>query len=212
MTLAELIAAARLRMDDVAAPYGWSDAEITMWLNEAEREACMRARLLSGEITIAVLVGDGQYDLASTIFYVRRARIAAPHRLLHRTDRITLDADHADWQATTGDPTHYFIEGRELFLYPLPTTARTLVLSVFRFPTSDMTIGTSTPEIPAHHHLDLLEWVCYRAAQKRDPDTLGIGDAALYYANFSRLFGPAPSARTQRAWLEAGGTTTARAL
>jgi len=214
MTLVELLAAARLRLDDVATPYGWSDAELISWLNEAEREACIRARLLAGETTVSVVAGDGQYDLAVTTLYVRRARIAALQRLLQRTDRATLDARHADWQATTGDPTHYFIEGRELFLYPLPTVNRTLVLSVWRGPTGDMVVPAtppdplvrSSPEIPTHHHLDLLEWVCYRAAQKRDPDTLGIGDAATYYANFSRLFGPAPSVLTQRAWLEHGGT------
>lgn len=46
MTIGEILALARYRLDDREIPYKWTDAELVSYFNEAESEACRRANLL----------------------------------------------------------------------------------------------------------------------------------------------------------------------
>lgn len=49
MKLADLLSECRTRLDDVAAPLLWSDDDLTLYANEAEREACERAKLIEDD-------------------------------------------------------------------------------------------------------------------------------------------------------------------
>lgn len=46
MIIAEILALARIQLDDEEEPYKWSNAELIAYLNDAEREACIRANLI----------------------------------------------------------------------------------------------------------------------------------------------------------------------
>ena len=103
-------------------------------------------------------------------------------------------------------PTHFFIEGRKVSLYPVPSEAGRLEFKASVWP-SAMEIDEDEPSInPAVHHA-LLEWVIYRAGQKRDTDYT-LPNPEQYEMNFTRTFGPRPSERTQQVWRESGGTGT----
>ena len=54
MTLEELIASFREDATDKVGPYLWEDETVTRWLNEAQDEAAVRARLLLDDSTPAV--------------------------------------------------------------------------------------------------------------------------------------------------------------
>lgn len=208
MNRAELRAAARQRLNDLVEGYGWSDAELNGWINEAVREAAIRAGLLSAAVTVALVGGQAEYPLDSAISYVLSARLAAGG-LLMRTARATLDAHCADWMATTGTPTQFFIEGRTLTVWPTPAAAATVLLQTHQYPAA-LTTDQHSPSLEDHEHLFLVEWVIYRAGQKRDMD-FTLPNPEQYEASFTRAFGPRPSARVRRGWLESGGTDTARA-
>lgn len=76
MTLEELVAAARLKLDDAVLPYLWTTDELVNYANEAEREACRRANLIVDRTTaaycrIAVVAGKYLYTLPNKILQVR---------------------------------------------------------------------------------------------------------------------------------------------
>lgn len=204
MTLSELILAARSRLDDKETPYLWTDAELTAWLNEAEQEAALRGRLLRATYDVPVTINQSTYDLESDVFYVSRVRLVTLERILPCVSRAWLDDRYSDFETTTGDPNCYFIEERQLVLYPCPETADTLRYSALRLPIG-MTASSHSPELHERMHLNLLEWVMYRAGQKRDTDSI-LPNPEQYLANFARVFGPPVSYELQRSWLEAGGT------
>ena len=114
---------------------------------------------------------------------------------------FALDDTHPGWNTQVGEPAVYFQEeNNELGVAPAPEDANTLYLTVVRLPASDMTLAlkdTVSPEIPAQYHLDLLDWVCYRAFLKDDADSQDIQKAKFYEESFTSKFGPRPSARTE---------------
>lgn len=207
-TLADLRGAARLRLDDSATPYGWSDAELNGWINEAIREASLRAGLNPVAETLGLAVGVAEYELDEIIVYVHRARLASTGQVLSRTTRAALDDRYGSWETATGTPRYFLIEGRGLTVYPIPTATDSLALRTEQYPDT-LTSNTQTIPLDDHAAGALLEWVIYRAGQKRDTD-FTLPNPDQYEANFTRYFGPRPSARVMRGWLESGGTSTAR--
>ena len=67
MTLCELIALARIRLDDCVQPYLWSDAALIEFANSSVTEACMRSRILQTKITLPVATGISEYEIPYVI-------------------------------------------------------------------------------------------------------------------------------------------------
>lgn len=207
-TLADLRGDARLRLDDGVVPYLWSDAELDAWINEAIREASLRAGLNRQKIEIDITAAESECTLGESIVYVHRARLVSGNRVLDRTSRDDLDSCRTGWEAATGSPRAFFIEGNTLTLYPTPIAADTLELRAECYPDL-LEADSDEVAFESHDVWPLLEWVIYRAAQKRDADSI-LPNPDQYDSAFTRRFGPRPSARTRRGWQEYGGTSTAR--
>ena len=54
------------------------------------------------------------------------------------------------------------------------------------------------PEIAAHLHMALVQWMLYRAFSRPDSDTHDPGRAAVALDVFERYFGPRPNADLRR--------------
>lgn len=199
MTKAELISFARIVLDDTVEPYLWSDTELTQYLQEAEMEAAERGKLLIEEDTTAyceidLVDGTAVYDLDSLVFDVDKARVDGQAGYLSRTSCERLDEERPGWEDYEGTPTHYYLIGSKIRVVPTPATDGTLDMVVFRHPTNPM--GTS-PEIPARHHYRLLDWVGFRAYNKRDADTYDPVKAKGFEKAFEESFGRRWSAEMQ---------------
>jgi len=226
MTLLELLAATRDRLDDYGGDTGtpdvgdtyywqtsdagclWKNAELIDWLNEAEGEAARRAYLLTATFSISVVANTPSYALDSTLWMIDRVRLQTAGIRLERTTRADLDATHSNWEAATGTPRLFFVIGANLTLYPTPIAVDTLKVTGWIDP-DPMADWTDAPTIPEPYHRDLIEWVCFRAAQKRDADT-HLGDPDQYLTNFSRRYGPDASVQQMRSWSEYGSTSVIR--
>lgn len=205
MTLADLREAARRRLADSSQPYGWATADLNAWINEAIREASLRGRISPTTATVALVAGTASYALSATIDYIHSIKLDGIS--LGRTTRSRLTDSFGNWESITGTPRHFFVEGRTLTVSPNPTAVGTLALAVDSIP-AELTSDAQSPSLEAQDQLALLEWVIYRAGQQRDMDWT-LPHPEQFEANFTRYFGPRPSTRTRRAWLEWGGTDTA---
>lgn len=172
MNLGQLRAQARILLDDTEQDYLWSDAELNLYINDAEQEACIRALLIdddnNADFNISVNTTSKRYALNENIVLINGAR------LLSRPDD-PFDA----WVATE---TH-------LMLNELLVQADTLVLSVYRLPLAPMVSDNDTPEINSKHHYRLLDWVLYRAYSKKDSDAEDIARAQKHEMEFIKSFG-----------------------
>lgn len=204
MTLDDMVARVRSRIDDLAEPYLWSDDEIYASINEAEREACIRANLIYDGTTpevceIAVLAGVATYAPNAKIHKIDSAVATDVYGIRHYltvTDRKTLDRLFPGWRTvdSSTNTTHLIHDESRIELWPAPAVDMQLSLGVYRLPLADMEIGVDEPEIHAVHHDRLIDWPVFRAYSKRDPDTYDPIKANAAEQDFTRSFGYRPDA------------------
>lgn len=202
MTLGELIQETRERLDDIAEPFLWSKEKLTQYLNEAEREAAERARLLydqtSSLTTFNTVVGQNAYPLNPLALGVHRVKVG--DRVLQRAQREDLDMISRRWEEMDGEPRRFFEleDGRELTLYPRPVTVEPVQLALWRYPLELMADEDDEPEIPERWHFDLTHWAVHLAFLKRDADTDDRTRAERAEARFTQAFGIRRDANVQR--------------
>lgn len=178
MNLGQLIATCRLRTDDLAEPYLWSDDEWIDVLNEAVNEACVRARLLTRNVTVSIQPGTSIYTLPAYVIDVEKITDAATGR----------EIPSQVWNATRTD----------LVLYYEPSEASSWVLSTVCIPETRMTSDTHVPAIPERYHLRLIDWAISRAYLKNDADAFNPNASAVHAREFSQSFGEYFDANVQR--------------
>lgn len=208
MTLAELLADARMKSTDDVAPYLWSDAELKGYANEAEREACRRGRLIVDSTStqvcnITLAANRATTILSPKVFFVNRAKLVGESLPLTPISYKDLDRQVPGWEDTTGTPTHFVkdMDSGKFRPYPTPTAATAVRLTVTRMPLCDMTEDTDEPEIRPHLHESLVHWMLYRQYSKPDADTEDEAKAAKHLALFEQEFGKKSSAFDE-AWIE----------
>lgn len=147
MNLAQLIAEYRSKANDTAQPPACDNIEVLAWLDDAEREAAVRAHLLFDDTTtaireVAVVTNTAAYAKHALALNVKRAVLedADGNRLpLVVTNRADMDAMDDDWEGNdAGEPKYLVDEESTLTLVPTPAEDYTLYLSLFRLPLEDM--------------------------------------------------------------------------
>jgi hypothetical protein len=210
MNLGELRTAARLRLHDTnSSKYLWADAELDGYINEAVNEACLRARLnldsTTTEVTtISVVAGTATYAVHESIFFIERMFLNTSKKSLTKVGFQDLDEESDVWQDDTGTPTYYLADWdfnndggtqtHNITLYPIPEVTETMRLTVYRFPLSAMVSDSNEPEIHAFHHPYLIDWVCHKAYQKNDTDSLKADKSLEFGKMFEQKFGARPTA------------------
>ena len=210
MNLEELIASFREDSADKVEPYLWEDETVTRWLNEAQDEAAVRARLLLDDstpavTTIAVEVGKASYQLHPKVYEIAHLQwqaSAAAHRAkpVDLVTREWLDRKHPGWRSRIDCDALYAIQSEgALRMVPVPKEAGKLVLEAYRLPLKPLTNETDKPEIHAASHAYLVYWALHRAFSQPDSDGFDPQRAATAEAEFTGYFGARPDADLRRA-------------
>lgn len=209
MTLAELIAQFRVDAEDSVAPYLFTDAVVTGFLNEAEEEAALRANLLHESsdpsvCEINVVAGTSTYPLHASVFAVTYATwtpSGSTERIeLTLIDRIEADRTMgSDWRTRSKDPSSLIIEDTRLRLTCIPLRAGLLRIECYRAPLTQMIGSDDTPKINRAHHRHLVQWALHRGFSIPDKEVFDPGRAEIAEAKFTRQFGIRPDADMRRA-------------
>jgi len=198
MNLGVLIEQFRLLADDDAQPALWSDPELIRWINEAEVEACRRARLIVDSQTTAICsltsaISAEFIVLDPRIIYLRRAEWVGRTLPLTPYDYRDLDREESGWRTRTitSNPRGYIrnLDSGKFRPYPICTVAGTIKLTVVREPIAPMDTPEDIPEIGARYHMALLDWVFFRAYSKKDSQAFDPKLAAAHLEAFSAEFG-----------------------
>lgn len=209
MTLEDLIARFRLNTDDAAQPYLSSDDEIVAWLNEAEGEACLRAKLLHeaddpAYCKIPVKAGQRRYQLHPGVLEIEFAYLvvsATETRELGRITRQEATRLEPAWRDLTDTPTAIVAyDDSRLELNRTPAADATIRIECYRLPLRPLKMDTPTaePEIHRAHHLYLLDWVevcCYR---RPDSQVFDQNRATAAETRFTKQFGVRPDAAQRK--------------
>lgn len=212
MTLTQLLAYTREQADDVPAPQLWLDATLTTLLNEAQLEACRRARLIKDTSTTAIcridlVLNTVLYTLDPRIIFVRRVKLNSRSLPLALKRVRDMDAELPGWEAHVGAPLAWIPDHTtgKLLLYRKPDSSFPLpdflTLTVVRAPLVDLVAGGDIPEIAPRFHVKLHHWVLYRIFSKQDAETYDPKIAKDNLDAFEAEFGK-PSSANEEIWLE----------
>lgn len=222
MDVAALLARFRLLAGDRGTPPLWADDIVVDWLNQAEREACIRAHLLEDETTpdivnITVVPAQFEYKLHPLIQDVKRLRIYYPASgdtpaQYNRIERGDEERDIRYWwdqrPNADGRPNYYAVlgdgdenAGRTLVLDQVPSSpATTMQMVVDRYPLQPMDVASTsdTPEIHPNHHPHLVEWALHLAFLTRDIEGAALPRTDRHLQRFVDAFGERPDANVRR--------------
>ena len=209
MTLEDLIATFRSDTDDLEPDYLSSDLAITAWLNEAEREACIRARLIHevsnpAICSIAVVAPARVFQLHALITEVTRVAFtptgSSCEQVLDIVDIVEMDRRASNWRTRTELPREVIITDKQLRLGSIPSTDGTLAIEAYRLPLRNIEdSSTESPEIGAANHEQLLHWAEYRCYKRPDAEIHDPGRSDKALAEFTRIFGIRPDADLRKA-------------
>lgn len=205
MNVEQFIAAFRSDMGDASAPYLWSDEDIVRYLNDAVNEAATRAFLIedstSAACSITLVPSQASYALNASVISVKRVTFSGKPLTVSSVE--DMDDTDAGWEAKTGtQPQKFIVNGAvtEIRVYPTPTEAGTLALTVYRTPLEALSADddTGTPEIKTVYHERLKNWMYRCALLKDDAETFDRARANDYEARFTADFGERQAANAER--------------
>lgn len=204
MTLGELINLARLRLDDLVAPYQWSDAALIEFANSAQDEACIRARILRDVAVIDATSAAGTYAFPFQILNVLDATVTdanGSQRLWQISNAEYQRLLHYD-MSTFNRPRQFTVspDAASFTLFPTPQIETTVEFVCARAPLESerMTSFGDSPVIPTQFHRDLVYWMLYQAFSMRDADKQSLQLATQAEKDFIQRFGNKPSARMEQ--------------
>ena len=213
MELSDSISQYRTDADDKVEPYLSSDEEVTAWLNEAEEEAAIRARLLFDSSTTAVCdiavsagavtAGTRVYALHESVFEITRAVFiptgSTTEYDLYLTDRVEQDRAYPGWRNLVDIPHQLIVDDTKIELGCKPSVAGIIRIECYRTPLVKIEDSTNeTPEINRVHHRFLVHWVLHRAYNRPDSQIFDPGRAEREEALFTQQFGIRPDANNRR--------------
>lgn len=184
-TLQQLVDKWRARLDDILAPYLWSNEELTEYADFLQK--MIFAEMLHFEdrrtpavCQVALVQGDTLKTVSNRILKISRARLASQTNWLNIVDAADMDSRYPGWDTVAAPQAipHTLVttgmgEG-EVYLYP-PLLAATdsLRLVVFRKPLVDLDWNAhsgSPLEIDRFAEF-LVHGIMWQAYQKQDADT-----------------------------------------
>lgn len=205
-TVDDLVAHARLRLDDVPLPAAvdesallWTTEELLHFANEAIREVAIRTLCIrdsgrdEADVTsYAVTAGDNTITVDPRILRIKR--VWWNDTVLAADSEKFLDECSSTWRTnTTDEPAAFVLErtSRRLQLVGVPTVDGTIKLDVIRLPLD--IIETGEPEIPQQYLADCLDWICSLAYLKNDSETANPALSQSFALEFERKVGPRPT-------------------
>lgn len=204
MTLGELITSARRKAFDTDRHVPlWTNADWIEYANEAERQACRRARLLQGPATLTLTSGTSLYSLPAGTLYVRRVKLASQQSPLRKIRLIELDHCYAGWEDDTEGTVERFCldyERKKILFVRAPSATDTAKLTTIQLPSAAMEDLDDEPDIAEQYHLGLVNGMLAQAYLKDDQDTFDPNRAGNYEAKFAGEFGP-PVTAADEAWI-----------
>lgn len=214
MTVSELLELFRKEVDDEAQPFLWSDVEFFRYLNDAQdtfvRQTGGIADRRSALTNISYKAGNQFKKYDDRIYRIKGASDANDKILSIRNfDNFSVDYSSDDYgerisagidNTRTGpiDCLITDVESNEIQLYPIPDSDGSIRLYVYRRPLSEIVDENSELEIPSYQHLNLLDWVKYRAFMKQDVETFNGTKAAEFRASFTTFVSEAKKEKSAR--------------
>jgi hypothetical protein len=193
MTLEDLLTHLRHSiLRDVALPTLWTDAEFTLFLNEAQSNFARRTFCLSDDtskFTCFETEPDIQgYALDPRILRIEELGLVLEDSNSHKTWIPLRDGTRHQVPRTfaSGRPALYGtqVARHTLRLWPIPDDYYTVQMRVSRLPVTPMAAATDECEIDEDYQLALCDYAAWRALKNNNPEGANMASAADFRAAY----------------------------
>ncbi|WP_333676750.1 hypothetical protein [Dyella sp.] len=216
MNLQQLRCATREVLRDFAEPVYWSDEQINRYLNNAVREACIRARLLKDDhlsnpdlCRYTVAPGNPVIKLKPEVLVARSGHLGCQREKLWMVTAESMDRIYPQWEADTACPGQagygiMDLAQKTIRLFPRPMAPDVLHLRVWRYPLASelMCRDTDSPVIVLPDAEELKHWAAYECYLARDGEENLDTRGATHLATFEQRFGSRPSLHEMARWAD----------
>lgn len=207
MTLEDLIRRFRTLAVDNVQPYLFADEDVTDWLNDGQRQACIRGRLLREDdnqavCEIALTPGQRTYPLHKAVYEIINARIvpvSGRSRPVFLASREWLDENMPGWRDDHGPAEFAIQDDTSIRVSGAITAGDKLAIECYRTPLKLLANDTDKPEIHEAHHEHLIQWALHKGFSVPDSETFDQQRAERAEDMFARYFGPLPDSDLRRA-------------
>lgn len=193
MNTTELYTLFRSDMDDVNAPYLWSDDDVFGYIGDAQTMFCRKTDGISDVTTpavtqLAITPGAGRITTHKSVLKIRTATRLDTGRSVEVVNREDMAKRNWYFDGTQG-PIKALVVGEEAHsvrTYPVSNETVNIELMVFRLPMVAITTdGEQEFEIDEQHHRHLLLWCKHLAYSKQDAETIDKNKAAEFEQKFN---------------------------
>lgn len=168
MNLGEIITRVQRQFgDDVQAQI--TEEDIVRWVNDACLEIVTNNATNQGFVgSTAVVVGQVEYDLPADLLLLRSVRLNG--RKLKGENYEQLCEIDPSIETTTGMPTHFWVYGDKLNLYPIPNEEEGNINIMYVKTPDILTVNMKTrePDVPKQYHPRIVEYCIAQAAELDD--------------------------------------------
>lgn len=163
MTPGDIAEYARQQYNSVSDDF-FSDAEIYKHIWAAQNELAREGLLIEATYTTPTVASQQEYSFPSLAIALKRVTYDG-----RKLDPITFREDDTltlanQTTTATGTPQYYAIWDKIIYLRPVPDEVATL--KIFSYNRPDEVSATSTLDIPAEFHLDIVDYLLWRKALK----------------------------------------------
>ena len=197
----------RVAARDTVEPFLFPTEDVTDWLNEAQNEACIRARLiredeLEAVCRITLAAGQHTYPLHPKVYELISVRLKPANgdrpRDLRLVSREWLDAERPCWRDDDRPACYAIQNDTSLRIVGATAPGDELLLECYRLPMRALSLDTQRPEIHEAHHAHLVQWALHRAFSIPDAEMFDAQRAEKAEREFSSYFGLMPDADMRR--------------
>lgn len=202
LTSDQLLAKFREDMEDAAGRTLWTDAEIYLYIDAAQKEFCRRTLGIADSRTdevcrLALADGTEYITLDPRILKIRGARLSTgePVDIINYENLV----GQSMWPFDYGKAHQVVLDDSEgpkcyalitdmvqdmVRIFPISSADQVVQLVVYRLPLNDITGTNQMLEIHEQHHLYLLYWVKHLALLKQDAETFDKNKSDVMMAAF----------------------------
>lgn len=162
----------------------WADDEIRQYLWEGECEMARLLECVEVVTSITTVTSTQESTYTSTVETIKRVTYDGDRlKRIDFRDLDSLDSDGTDSNASTGDPTHYYLWGNNTIgFWPVPTTSAAVKMWGNGVP-AQITSSVSQFTIPAQFHTYLPDYALTRMYWKDQDDTRARAHNELWERN-----------------------------
>jgi len=145
----------------------WTDAELYMYMSDAESDINQLVSCYELTTTAASVTATSGYTLPSDLISLTRVEYDGyPLKQIDQRDRYRLDQPGYGGTLTQGKPTHCWLYGTDMvYLWPTPDSAKTITYYYTAEP-ADISTASTAFSVPQQYHSAIQDYVLYRCFAK----------------------------------------------